>query len=190
MLRAIDDTMERARLMASAHKRRALIAEVSGHARDARTALKAMGAEYAEAERIGRANRAPDLYYAAFNRVVAEVALNIGRRGWTPDTGGVAAVRTILAEKNKDADFWSLVGDIELEQLLAVADGSFARRADQFTRRYRDLHVAVKAARKWGSVYDTATLVLRRYRALVRTARERQAVDDMLGLLRDYAHPA
>lgn len=192
-LRAIDDTMERARLVGSLHKRRALIAEVSdlpGRARVADAALKAMAVEYAVAERIGRERGATDLYYAAFNQVVAEVALSTGRRGRKSSApAGAARVRAILAEKNKDADFWSLVGEIELDQLIAVADGSFLARAGKFVERFGKLHVAVKAARKWGSVYDTSTLVLGRYRSRLTSNRDRQTVDDVLALLRDFAHP-
>jgi hypothetical protein len=189
-VRALGDTMERASLAGAIEKRRALVAEATGNRPAAQKALAAMLSVYTVAERLGRAHHAADLYYPEFNRLLAEVALKAGRGGWkTPDRDVVNDVKAILARKDQDADFFSLAGQIELAQMLAVADGSFAAKAASLRKDFEALYVAVPSHRRWGSVYDTALLLLRRYRAHLTSARPRNEVDATLALLRGYAHP-
>lgn len=184
----LGSTVERQSLLGSVYKRQALIASVAGNHRAATAALRKMAAAYAAAMAIGRQRPGTDLYYALSNELVALVTLSEGRRGRKPDTVREKAVKAELKARGARADFWSMVGSIETEQLLAVARGTFAGRAAWFKSEYEALYVAVKAPRMWRSVYDTAVLVLGRHRNSLR-GRARADVDGVIATLRAFAHP-
>ncbi len=168
----------------------ALIAGVGGNRSAAQKALTAMLKEYTTAGRIGRGRQTPDLYYPEFNRLVAEVALKAGRSGWrTPDRAVVENVTSILARRIRMPTSSAWQGQVELAQMLAVTDGSFAAKAASLRKDFEELHLAVPSHRRWGSVYDTALLLLERYRPHLGTAKQRNEVDTTLALLRGYAHP-
>ena len=148
-----------------------------------------MKASYQRARDIGRKSGATDLYYPASNCLVADVALNAGRRGWRFDREILDSVQQGLkAKSGNDADFWSIVGDIELRQYKALPARKLASERGQLERAYQDLHKRVKATRMWGSVYDTAFLVLRSYSDRA-SGREKDAATALLELLRTFAHP-
>src|SRR5262249_46500093 len=104
-----------------------------------------------------------------------------------------AHLKTLLDEKDSEATFWALVGRIELALLKTVASNGFTRTA---ARRaiadFRKLHTRAAAPRKWGSVYDTAVLVLNRYRTTSRgkTAQAQLLIGELLTVLRGFAHPS
>lgn len=189
-LRAVDTTMERESLVGSAYKRLALVEQASGRARRAEQALLRMKKAYDDAQGIGRQTGARDLFYPASNGLVAEIALNAGRRGWPGfDPAAADVVRNSLAAKNRtDADFWSVVGAIELQQYEAIIAGQLASRWEGLEIAHRDLYERVKATRMWSSVYDTACLVLRSYAERAQE-RERDTAIAALKLLQTFAHP-
>jgi hypothetical protein len=134
---------------------------------------------YKEATEIGRKNGSRDLYYPASSRLVAEVALN------GPHMGKRRAARN---EKGGDADFWTVVGDIELRQYEAFSAGQLtSAKCQQLEREYRSLHKRVRAPRKWASVYDTAFLVLGSEAKRVPAAHPKSA-SALLKLLRHLTH--
>ncbi len=189
-LTAVESTMERESLIGSAHKRAALVDAAAGRQSQVDRSLRRMKAAYALAMKVGRRSGNRDLFYPASNCVVADVALNGGRRGWRGvDRALLAGVRESLKAKSRqDADFWSLVGAIELDQWDALAKRRLKRARPALAKAYQDLYKRVKAARMWASVYDTACLVLANYAA--RSARpERLAAQELLVLLRSFAHP-
>jgi hypothetical protein len=100
----------------------------------------------------------------------------------------VAAVKASLVAKRGDADFWSVVGEIELRQYDALARRRLATAFPQLEKAYKDLHGRVAATRMWASVYDTACLVFPSYADRV-GGREKSAANELLARLRGYAHP-
>jgi hypothetical protein len=87
--------------------------------------------------------------------------LNAGRPGWKGlDSAIVEAARASLEAKNLvDPDFWSVVGQTELELYIAVAVGKLARAQKSLERGYQDLYRRVRAPWLWSSVFDTAQSV-------------------------------
>jgi hypothetical protein len=189
-LQALEETLERASLMGSVYKRRALIEEAMGKYGRMAASLRQMKRRYERAHAIGVADGASDVYYPASNRLAADVALNAGRRGWRGlDRPTAAVVRSSLAAKHADeADFWSVVGEIELQQYEALARRRLATAYPQLSKAYEDLHKRVSATRMWASVYDTACLVLPSYAGRV-TGSEKSTAAELLAQLRAFAHP-
>jgi len=149
-----------------------------------------MQAAYGDAQALGEKAGAPDVYYPASNRLTAEVALHAGTpRGRALDRNTVAILRKSLqARSETDPDFWTVVGETELDQYDAIAARKLAPARRQLSRAYDDLHKRVTATRMWASVYDTACLVLPNYAARA-TGKERTAASDLLAQLRSFAHP-
>jgi hypothetical protein len=147
-----------------------------------------MQTRYRHAAAVGKKNGEADLYYPASNCLVADVALNAGRRGWRGlDREIVKTVQASLEAKS-DADFWSVVGAIELRQYQSLANRTLASSRAQLGKAYQDLHERVSATLMWGSVYDTAFLVLPNYASRV-GGRERAAAEELLTQLRAFARP-
>jgi hypothetical protein len=191
-LMAVEKTMERASLLGSARKRQALVNGADNRDGQVRRALAAMEAAYKLAQEIGEKSGDANAFYPAANRLVAHVALHAGARGGGQlDKTLVKMVRDGLKAKSEsDPDFWSVVGDNELDQLDALARGQLARARTKLHAAYKDLYRRVKGRRFWGSVYDTACLILPGYAERVRSAKERTAALDLLSELREYAHPS
>lgn len=189
-LGAMETTMERESLVGSAHKRLALIDAAVGTRRQVEQDLRQMKASYQRAWDVGRKGGMTDLYYPAANCLVADVALNAGRRGWRG--AGREVLETVQqglkAKSGNDADFWSVVGAIEVRQYRALAARKLASEKGPLERAYQDLRKRVKATRMWGSVYDTAFLVFRNY-AVRASGREKDAANALLELLRTFAQP-
>jgi hypothetical protein len=191
-LLAIEPTMERHSLVGSAYKRLALVDNVSSPRSRVDRILRQMKSAYQLALKTGRDRGSSDLFYPAANCLVADIALNGGRAGWRGfDRKTHDIVRQSLEGTSRsNADFWSLVGAIELEQWDALARRSLGRAGfrESLERKYQELHKRVNGSRWWTSVYDTACLVLLNYAARS-PKRERDAAVGLVALLRDFAHP-
>jgi hypothetical protein len=187
---AMGQTMERASLIGSAFKRAALVNDVAGRRARAEQALRQMRAAYREAQDVGEKAGDADVYYPAANRLTAEVALNAGKARWRSlDRETADRLRKTLKSRSAtDPDFWSVVGETELDQCEALAARKLAPIRSQLSKAYEDLHTRVTATRMWGSVYDTACLVLPNY-ARRASGRETTAANELLAQLRSYAHP-
>jgi hypothetical protein len=117
------------------------------------------------------------------------VALHAGRGGRSLDREVVTTLRKSLQAKSaSDPDFWSVVGETELDQYEALAARKLAPARKQLSRAYEDLHKRVTATRMWASVYDTACLVLPNYGTRA-TGKEKAAAQELLAQLRSFAHP-
>ena len=182
-------TLERESLRGSAYKRLALIAAVAGQPAEERRAMEAARRHYARAAAIGRESQASNVFYPGLNYLAAELALNAGRRGWKGvDNAIVEATKKSLENKaDADPDFWSVVGQAELQLYTALADGrKLAAARESLERKYSDLHERVAASWLWASVYDTAGFVLRRYAARA-TPAEAKAAAALLERLAGFA---
>jgi tetratricopeptide (TPR) repeat protein len=186
---AVQQTIERASLIGSAYKRRALVNGAAGRRAPVQRALRQMKAAYEDARAVGEKSGASDLYYPASNCLAADVALNAGTRRWNLDRESIRILRKSLKAKSAaDPDFWSVVGEAEIDQYEALAGRSLAAARRQLMKAYEDLHKRVTATRMWASVYDTACLVLPNYASRA-TGKERAAANELLAQLRTFAHP-
>jgi hypothetical protein len=183
-LLALQSTIERESIYGSACKRLALIEAAARRPAEERRAIEAMKLHYRRAEVMARARQASDLFYPALNYLAADLALNAGRRGWKGlDQAIVEAARASLEAKNlADPDFWSVVGQTELELNIALADGKLASTQKSLERGYQDLYRRVSAPWIWSSVYDTTHFVLQRY-AVRASVKENNAADALLARL-------
>jgi CHAT domain-containing protein len=182
---AVEQTMERASLIGSAYKRRALVDGAAGRRVRVQQALRQMRAAYQNAQEVGEKSGATDVYYPVANRLTADVALHAGTpRGRTLDRQTANILRKSLQTKSAtDPDFWSVVGETELDQYEALTARKLAPARKQLSRAYEDLHKRVTATRMWASVYDTACLVLPNYPSRA-TGKERAAANELLAQLR------
>lgn len=148
-----------------------------------------MRAAYADAQKVGERSGTTDVFYPIANRLAADVALHTGARRHTLDREMATVLRKSLqARSASDPDFWSVVGETELDQYEALAARKLAPARAQLARAYEDLHKRVTATRMWASVYDTACLVLPNYASRAK-GKERVAAIELLAQLRGFAHP-
>jgi hypothetical protein len=187
---AIHPTMERESIYGSTWKRLALIEAAAGRPSVEQKAIEAMKLHYLRAAEIGREGASPDLFYPAMNYLSAELSLNAGRRGWQGlDLSLIGATRASLEAKNlADPDFWSVVGQTELQLYTALAAGKLANARESLERGYQDVYRRVSAPWMWSSVYDTAQFVLRKY-SLRTPDNERKAAEGLLACLLTFAQP-
>jgi hypothetical protein len=186
---AVQPTVERESLCGSAYKHLALIAAAAGRAPEERQAIEAMKAHYERAAVIAREREASNAFYPGLNYLAAELALNTGRPEWKGvDASIVEATAKSLDVKNlADPDFWSVVGQTELQMYKALAGGrSLASARDALERAFQDLHKRVGAPWMWASVYDSARFVLEKYTARA-AAKEKKAAAALLERLAAFA---
>jgi hypothetical protein len=187
---AIHPTMERESIYGSTWKRLALIEAAAGRPKDEEKAIEAMKLHYLRATEIGREGAASDIFYPALNYLCAELSLNAGRRGWKGlDPSMIESTRSSLDAKNfADPDFWSVIGQTELQLYMALAAGKLAGARESLARGYQDVYRRVSASWMWSSVYDTAQFVLRKY-SMRTSDKERKAAEDILASLITFAQP-
>jgi len=161
-LNALQPTVERQILCASAHKRLAMVAGRAGDAPAQSAALLLMVRDYAAAEVQARRTGYADLFYPAMNRMAGELVTDWGSAAWTGFAeANVQAVRENLqARLQDDPDFWSWVGMIELDLYLALGGGALADALPKLLERYTDLQQRVAAPWMWSSVADQVDFVL------------------------------
>ena len=187
---AIHPTLERESIYGSTWKRLALIEAAAGRPRDEQRAIEAMKMHYHRAVEIGRQSEVSDVFYPALNYLSAELSLNAGRSGWKGlDSSIIESTRRGLDAKNvADPDFWSVIGQTELQLYIALAAGKLAHARESLGKGYQDVYRRVSAPWMWSSVYDTTQFVLRKY--LTRTSnKEHKAAEDILASLLTFAQP-
>ncbi len=189
-LMTIRPTAERANLCGSAMKRLALVEAAAGRLRQELQAIERMKAYYERGQELTVQDGLRDLFYPASNYIAAELALNAGRKGWkVEDRSLFEATRKSLADKNEDdPDFWSVVGQIDVDLYQALEETNLAAVREQLEARYRDLHTRMRGGTDWGSVYDTAAFVLLKYRTRA-TPAEGRAADALLATLAGFVPP-
>jgi hypothetical protein len=159
---ALQPTIERENLLASAWKRLAMAS--SGKA--AEDALQKMAEHYGRAEALALQQGAPNLFYPVMNAIAGELRLAAlrGRAGLALAPERVAAARQSLqAAATSAPDFWSVVGGVELQLLEAVAAHRLAAQRDSVSTGFADLAQRVPAPHLWRSVRDQWQFVLEPY---------------------------
>jgi tetratricopeptide (TPR) repeat protein len=191
-----DPTSERASLVGSAYKRLAMLeAAEKGMADDFRKAVDNMAKYYGQAEKIAREKNSDDLFYPASNCVSAELIR--GFRSKEPDARNVDKVQQSLHDLRRslrkktmhDADFWSIVGMVELRIYEALADRKLAEAVDGIVEDLADVKARASAPHSWASVRDhQAKFVLPAYiKARSIPPAEHEAARKLLARLEDYA---
>ena len=180
---AVDPSVERLDLCGSLHKREAMIHAAAGSLQAELAALAQMRMRYQAARELARSTASPDVFYPMMNVLAAELAAPAAGRPRLA-AADLAAVRESLAGRvAASPDFWSVVGQTELKMYEAVAAGSLAAAHETLWQEFSEHHQRVSAPRLWGSVYDNATLILRRH-AREHTGAEQKAAVSLLDALR------
>ena len=85
-------------------------------------------------------------------------------------------------------DFWSVVGQTELQLYKALAERKFTNAGESLERDYQDLYRRVSAPWMWPSVYDTTNFVLKKY-LVGAPAKQIKAAEALLACLATFAQP-
>jgi tetratricopeptide (TPR) repeat protein len=195
-LAQLQPTLERHSLHGSAWKRLALVERRAGDQAAEQSALSHAATAYTQAEDLARRQGEPLLFYPALNRMALELVAQAGNPRWAGfGAGDAQAVRAnLLAKEQHDPDFWCYAGLVELDiyealarrALAAALDGAPDSGGAGILTRYTELHARVSALSLWGSVADTAGLVLQPYAAAAGKA-EAAAAQRLLALLKGFA---
>jgi tetratricopeptide (TPR) repeat protein len=181
-LRALAPTFERENIHGSGFKRLAMLEAAAGRDEDERKAIRQMLKHYGAAEEIARTTGIQPFFYPAMSRIAAQLVL--ANSAQPLDTDYVESVRGSMS--SAQPDFWSVVGQTELDVLVSIADHRLAHDVEAVIEDFRKLHRQVSNPRMWGSVLDSATFALSRYRNHSK-ADERAAADRLLGELESMA---
>jgi pimeloyl-ACP methyl ester carboxylesterase/tetratricopeptide (TPR) repeat protein len=192
---------ERLTLLASAHKRYALIALSMGQPDRAVAELKEVHKVTERAAEASRNCKTQDIYYPLLNQIVAHVALHAVQKSASPlPAHTVEEMRASLqAKNNEDPDFWSAINDIELtmyehvalRRLAAAGEGDELPAALQIAQSLAKLNSQIQDSAKWRSVHDTARLGLGLYaQTRDHPENERRAAAELLTQIGKYAEPA
>ena len=151
-------------------------------------ALRAMALHYGNAERLAREANADNLFYPAKNGISAELRLAFLER--EPAELAVDRMRAVEESLARAAterpDFWSVVGQIELRVLVAVAARRLAGESAALIAEFSDLKSRVPARSMWDSVHSEARFTLEPYQG-VASAAEKRAAGALLGALAEMA---
>jgi hypothetical protein len=144
---------------------------------------------YSAAEQIARTSQqaagTANAFYPAMNRIAAELAREGGtRRQPKPDAEDLENVRRSMSAA--PADFWSVVGQTELDMYASLRDRSLDRDMDALTAAFRKHFERISAPKMWGSVHDNAVFVLSKYQQRA-TKQEAKAAQRLLDALAELA---
>ncbi len=186
---AVQPTIERENLLASAWKRLTMVEWRSpGRHIEAKAALEAAVQHYGAAEAMARKNGAENLFYPAKNCISAELRdAFIEKRVPHLDEARLKVLSDSLQKAaTEKPDFWSVVGQTELLILTALAKGQLASAEPALTTSLRDLKARVPAMWMWDSVYNEAQFTLLPYLETA-SAAEKRAAQCLLDTLKALA---
>ncbi|HEY2189116.1 MAG TPA: hypothetical protein VGH48_11195, partial [Caldimonas sp.] len=140
-------------------------------------ALRNMALHYGNAERLARETNAANLFYPAKNGISAELRLAfLERRPAELAVERMREVQESLARAaSENPDFWSVVGQIELRVLEAVAAQRVADDSAALVAAFSELKSRVPARSMWDSVYSEARFTLEPYLGIASAAEQRAA---------------
>jgi len=152
-------------------------AQAASVAADRLDALREMARHYGNAERLAREANADNLFYPAKNGISAELRLAfLERRPAELAVDRMRAVQESLARASSERpDFWSVVGQIELRVLVAVAARQLAGESVALIAEFTDLKSRVPARTMWDSVHSEARFTLEPYLGIASAAEQRAA---------------
>ena len=187
-LAALQPTIERASLLGSAFKRLTMVETRAGRQAEAQAALDAMGQHYLAAETMARKAGEFNFFYPAKNGISAELrAAFLRKRLPQVDADRMKAVADSLRKAaTEKPDFWSVVGQTELEVLAALARTDLAPAEPGLSAALRELKARVPAVLMWDSVYNEAQFTLLPYIEMA-TPAEKLAAQSLLDTLKELA---
>ncbi|CAG9223645.1 CHAT domain-containing protein [Paraburkholderia sabiae] len=188
-LLAVQRTVERVSICASAYKRIALTARVAGDAAAESAAIGTMLDLYREAEQIGNARGEASAFYPLMNRLAAELMCSMGAESVSGfDADSVARLRRMLEQQAHDEpNFWNISAGTELRLYESLA----AKRLDidlaAIRSDFDDLHTRVPSPGYWSSVLDQCDFVLNRYaNQTAASVAEKTAAGQLLAMLEKW----
>jgi tetratricopeptide (TPR) repeat protein len=184
----VEGRAETATAAAAAKRGRRRSAAAAEASADRHAALRAMARHYGNAERLAREARADNLFYPGKNNISAELRLSfLERRPAELAAERMQAVQESLARAaSTRPDFWSVVGQIELRLLAAVAAQQLAGVAPGLIGEFEELKSRVPAKTMWDSVHAEARFTLEPYQG-VASAAEKRAAQALLDALQAMA---
>ena len=160
---AVGRTYERENLLGSGWKRMTLtLSAMQGRQAEAMAALEKAALHYRGADEAARESGDVKRFYAAKNRLNAEVrAALLGDKPPELADARIQDVRDALhLAIAKDPDFWSVVGQTELDVLVSLVRGRLDQDAPRFIATLCELKLRVPSTRMWDSVCSEARFVL------------------------------
>ncbi|ALT78011.1 CHAT domain-containing protein [Paucibacter sp. KCTC 42545] len=182
---AVQPTVERENLMGSAWKHLAMVlelkqAQAAGKAVPPAVteALSKAAQHYSQAAQRCLQAQSGELFYPRMNAMAIE--LRLAFQAGRPITGSEGAestnelsaeafkaARDSLTETNaRKPDFWSVVGQTELDMLQALSQSSLAGAAGAVLQSLQALKVRVPAPAMWDTVYKQARFTLEPYQSV------------------------
>ena len=183
-------TFERLSLLGSAYKRLTMVDWRETRRSQADAALAKAVEHYAAAASMARDEAASNVFYPLKNGLSCELRASfLARRPMRLDAARLRDVSDSLKRAANDSpDFWSAVGQTELQVLTALDAGGLAGAAGAVSARFRELKARVADGGMWDSVASEAAFTLEPYQLLHDEGTvEREAADGMLALLRSFA---
>ena len=213
-LAAVQPTIERENLLGAAYKRLTMVEwratlksksdakegkhAVAGKAPAAKTArnaaaakaLKAALAHYAAAEGMAHKSGADNLFYPAKNCISCELRTSfLARKPASISEERLREVRESLQKAAAESpDFWSVVGQTQLQILATLAIGKLAAQAPALLDKLREHKTRVPSLVMWDSVYNEAQFTLEPYLEMADAA-EKRAAQGLLEALKAMAAP-
>jgi CHAT domain-containing protein len=160
---AVGRTYERESLLGSGWKRMTLaLSAIQGREADAKAALAKASRHYRGADDTARKSGDVKRFYAAKNHLDAEVrAALLGEKPPELADARIQDVRDALQLAiAKAPDFWSVVGETELDILVSLVRGRLDQDAPRLIATLCELKVRVPSPRMWDSVWNQARFVL------------------------------
>ena len=211
-LAAVQPTIERENLLGAAYKRLTMVEwratlksksdakegkhAVAGKAPAAKTArnaaatkaLQAALAHYAAAEGMARKSGADNLFYPAKNCISCELRTSfLARKPASISEERLREVRESLQKAAAESpDFWSVVGQTELQILATLAICKLAAQAPALLDKMREHKTRVPSLVMWDSVYNEAQFTLEPYLEMADAA-EKRAAQGLLEALKAMA---
>ncbi|MGY3442888.1 tetratricopeptide (TPR) repeat protein [Bradyrhizobium sp. USDA 4473] len=181
-LLALAPTYERESIYGSGFKRLAMLESLAGDPSAEMQAINRMWQHYSAAETIARNTKTLPFFYPAMNRIAAQLVLAKPLK-----SDDIAEVRQSMS--SVAPDFWSTVGQTELDLFESIGAGSLAQDVERLVKDFQKHYARVDNARMWGSVLDNAAFVLARYAGSAGQS-EKGAADRLLAELRSLAGSA
>ena len=175
-LLALAPTYERESIYGSGFKRLAMLEARAGDRSAEMQAINRMWQHYSASETIARDTKTRPFFYPAMNRIAAQLVLAKPLK-----INDLAEVRRSMS--SIAPDFWSVVGQTELDLFESIAAGSLAQDVGRLIGDFEKHYARVSNPTMWSSVLDNTEFVLARY---VRSAgqSEKSAADRLLAKLR------
>ena len=151
-------------------------------------ALQAALAHYASAESMARKSGADNLFYPAKNCISCELRASfLAKKPASISEERLREVRESLQKAAAESpDFWSVVGQTELQILATIGAGKLATEAPALIDKLREHKARVPSLSMWDSVYNEAQFTLEPYLE-VSDAQEKIAAKSLLEALKAMA---